>query len=114
MGALDFDVVPGIPVVLYLQSPKEKVWGILISIAPAGVVVRGMDLVIFDDWMRQEARGDDPLLGPLTVFYPLHRLERLERDESVGPLESYADRFLRETGRTVTQVLGLGPARGGS
>jgi len=39
------------PVVLYLQGPKEKVWGILLSIGPAGVVVRGIDLLAFDDWM---------------------------------------------------------------
>jgi hypothetical protein len=114
VGGPDFDVVPGIPVVLYMHSPKEKVWGILISIGTAGVVVRGMDLITFDDWMRQEARGDDPLLGPLTVFYPMHRLVRLERDESVGPVESYADRFRRETGRTVAQVFGLKPPGNGS
>jgi hypothetical protein len=35
------------------------------------------------------------------------RVERMERDETVGPLTSYADRFLREVGRTVRQALGF-------
>lgn len=97
----------GAPVVLYLQDPKEKVWGLLLSLEPAGVTVRGIDLRTFDDWMRQEARADDPELGLLTLFYPMHRVERLERDESIGTLSSYADRFAREVGRTVQQVLGF-------
>ena len=47
--------------VLYLSAPKEKVWGLLrLAMATAGVVVRGIDLAAFDDWMRQEARGEEP------------------------------------------------------
>jgi hypothetical protein len=97
----------GVAVVLYLQNPKEKIWGLLMALEPAGVSVRGIDLRTFDDWMRQEAREDDPELGLLTLFYPMHRVERVERDESVGTLSSYADRFAREVGRTVQEVLGL-------
>ena len=71
--------------ILYLQCPKEKIWGLLVSLGTAGVVVRGIDLVAFDDWMRQEARGEEPVLGLSTVFYPMHRVERMERDETMGP-----------------------------
>jgi hypothetical protein len=101
------DLGAGTPVILYLQAPKEKVWGLLLSLSPAGVVVRGLDLVVFDDWMRQEARGEDAGLGLATIFYPMYRLERMERDETVGTLSSYADRFRREVGRTVLEVAGL-------
>ena len=101
------ELVAGGAVILYLHAPKEKIWGVLVSVSPAGVVVRGMDLTIFDDWMRQEARGQEPLLGPTTAFYPMHRLERMERDERVGTIEGCADRFAREVGKTVWAVLGL-------
>ncbi len=104
-----FELSEQMPVVIYLRDPKEKVWGLLLSLNPTGVVVRGLDLAAFDDWMRQEAKGETPLLGLLTLFYPMHRLERLERDEAVGPLPSYADRFEREVGRTVFESLGLPP-----
>ena len=100
---MDFALTEGAPVVLYLREPREKVWGLLISLSPSGVLVRGLDLAVFDDWMRQEARGDEVLIGLSTLFYPMHRLERMERDETVGPLTSYADRFAREVGRTVLE-----------
>lgn len=97
----------GDPVILYLQVPKEKVWGLLVSLGTAGVVVRCIDLAAFDDWMRQEARGDEPYLGLSTVFYPMNRVERMERDQTTGPVISYADRFAREVGRSVRAVIGI-------
>jgi hypothetical protein len=99
-----FSLDEGAPVVLYLRDPKEKVWWILVSLATAGLVVRGIDVQVFDDWMRQEARRDEELLGLTTLFYPMHRVERMERDETLGPLQSYADRFAREVGRTVLEA----------
>jgi hypothetical protein len=101
------DLRPGDPVVLFLQEPKEKIWGLLVSVGPPGVVVRGLDLNVFDDWMRQEARGGETLIGLVTIFYPIHRLERMERDETVGPLLSYAARFELEVGRSVLEASGL-------
>ena len=104
-----YGLAEGSTVVVYLQGPKEKAWGVLVSLTPSGVVMRGIDLETFDDWMRQEARGDERLIGLITLFYPMHRVVRMERDETVGPLTSYADRFAREVGRTVGAVLGLEP-----
>lgn len=100
----DFALGEGSSVVLYLRDPKEKVWGILVSMSTPGVVVRGLDLEVFDDWMRQEARREDVLIGLTTLFYPMNRIERMERDESVGPLTSYADRFAAEVGKTVLEA----------
>ena len=99
------------PVVLYLQAPKEKIWGLLLSVSTAGIVLRGIDLVIFDDLMRQEARGDERMLGLSTFFYPMHRVERMERDETIGTIVSYADRFAYEAGRTVLEALGVVPTK---
>ena len=97
----------GDAVIVYLQNPKEKVWGLLVSLGPAGIVVRCIDLAAFDDWMRQEARRDEPYLGLSTVFYPMNRVERMERDQTTGPVISYSDRFAREVGRSVRQVIGI-------
>ncbi len=105
------DIRAGTPVVIYLHGPKEKVWGLLISFDTAGVVVRGIDLATFDDWMRQVARAEETLIGLTTLFYPMARVERMERDETVGPVVSYEDRFRSEVGRSVQDVLGLGRAR---
>jgi hypothetical protein len=107
-----FDLEPGSPVVLFLHEPKEKIWGLLVRVTGAGIVVRGIDLNVFDDWMRQEIRGDEALIGLVTAFYPIHRLERMERDETIGPLTSYADRFEQEVGRSVVQATGFAVLHG--
>ena len=109
-GVSPFDLVEGSPVIVYLREPKEKVWGLLLSILSSGLVVRGLDLRTFDDWLRQEARNEDRMIGLVTLFYPMSRIERMERDESIGPIEGYADRFRREVGRSVRQTLGIDPA----
>jgi hypothetical protein len=101
---------PGTPVLLYLHSPREKVFGVLVSLQPAGVAVRGIELAAFEDWLRQEARGEGGL-GLVTLFYPMNRIERVEKDETVGGLEGIADRFHRETGRTVLEAAGLSSRR---
>jgi hypothetical protein len=101
------DLPDGSPVIVYLHSPREKVWGVLLGLKNAGVVLRGIDLQAFDDWMRQEAKGEESLIGLSTLFYPMWRVERLEKDETIGPVSSYADRFLREVGRSVQETVGL-------
>jgi hypothetical protein len=94
----------GTAVVLYLHSPREKVWGVLLSLEAAGIVVRGLDLAAFEDWARQEARGEQGI-GATTLFYPMHRLERMERDESIGPVVSCAERFERQVGRSAIEAV---------
>jgi hypothetical protein len=98
---------PGTAVLLYLHSPREKVFGVLLSVEAAGVVVRGIDLSAFEDWMRQEARGEDPGLTLATLFYPMNRIERMERDESLAGIEGLAERFRRAVGRSILQAAGL-------
>lgn len=98
---------PGSPVLLYLHTPRERVFGVLLALQPAGIALRGIDLATLDDFVRQEARRETGL-GLVTLFYPMSRVERMERDESVGGLEGLADRFRRETGRSIVEVAGLG------
>ncbi len=101
---------PGTPVLVYLHSPREKVFGVLVSVDPAGVALRGIQLGAFEDWLRQVARGEEGL-GPVTVFYPMNRVERVEKDETLGALEGFAARFRRETGRSVAEAAGLSSRR---
>ena len=102
---------PGTPVLVYLHSPREKVFGVLLSLEQAGVALRGLDIVSLEDWMRQEARGESSGLGLATAFYPMWRIERMERDESTEELEGLADRFRRVTGRTYQKAAGFSAKR---
>jgi hypothetical protein len=99
----------GSPVVIYLQEPKEKMWGLLVSVAPSGLCLRGIDIRVFDDWMRQEGRRSEPMIGATTLFFPMHRVEKVELDETVGPLTSYEDRFVQYVGRPIAESLGWTP-----
>jgi hypothetical protein len=98
---------PGTPVLAYLHSPREKIFGVLLSLEPAGLVVRGLDLVSLDDWMRQEARGETTGLALVSAFYPMGRVERVERDETLGEIEGFADRYERLTGRSFVDAAGV-------
>jgi len=60
--------------------------------------------VVFDDWMRQEARRLEVLIGLTSLFYPMAHIERMELDETIGPLVCYANRFANEVGRTVDEA----------
>ena len=108
MSALPF--APGTPVLIFLHTPREKVFGVLLALQPAGIAVRGIDLEALDDFRRQEARGETGL-GLVTLFYPMSRVERMERDATVGGIEGIADRFRRETGRSILEAAGLSSRR---
>src|SRR5687767_13779657 len=85
---------PGSIVIVNLVNPKEKFWGVLRSLSPVGITIRGINIESFEDWIRQLARDDDDqTLDLTTMFVPLFRLERMFLDESVGSVKSYSEVF---------------------
>jgi hypothetical protein len=98
-------VKPGEIVLVHLVAPREKFWGVLRETSPSGVTVRGIALDAFESWMREIARGVEPSSFPATVFFPLHRVERMFADEASGELESYAGRFRSVVGEEAANYL---------
>ena len=98
---------PNSLVILNLVNPKEKFFGVLTALSPAGVTIRAINLESFDDWIRQIARDDDPDLELITMFVPLFRVERIFLDEPAGSIKSFAQRFEDAVGKTVLDYLGL-------
>lgn len=94
-------------VVVHLVNPTEKLWGLLEALDATGVVLRGISLSSFDDWMLQARSEGVPSLGLATTFAPLFRVERVFLDEQVGEVESYQQRFERSVGLSVEEFLGL-------
>lgn len=85
---------PGSIVIINLVNPKEKFWGVLRSLSPVGMTIRGINIESFEDWIRQLARNEeDQTLDLTTMFVPLFRLERMFLDESVGSVKSYSEVF---------------------
>ncbi len=92
-------------VIVYLHSPREQWWGMLRGISPAGVTLRGLALDSFEPWARMVARQADQALSPSTVFFPMHRVERIYEDEASGLIPSHAQRFQELTGQDVRLYL---------
>jgi hypothetical protein len=98
---------PSALVIVNLVNPKEKFFGILSALSPAGVTIRAINLDSFEDWVHQIARADEPNLDLITMFVPLFRVERIFLDEPSGSIKSYAQRFEEVVGRDVRDYLGL-------
>lgn len=94
-------------VIVSLTAPKEKVWGQLVALTAAGVTVRGIELDSFDDFVRQIVDQEEATVGMTTVFYPIHRVERIAGDEPSGSIPSLADRFRLKVGLSVKEYLGI-------
>ncbi len=94
-------------VVINLVNPREKFFGVLNALSPAGVTMRAINLDSFDDWIRQIARDEDLSLDLVTMFVPLFRVERIFLDEPSGAIKSFAERFEDVVGQSVQKFLGL-------
>ena len=90
-------------VLVTLNSPREKFWGAILNLAPAGVSVRGIDLNSMEDFIRQVRAGD--MVTPNAVFFPMHRIERIELDLRNGDIPSLQERFQTKTGFAFSQLL---------
>lgn len=98
-------ISPGDVVVVHCQGPREKMWGLLLRLDAVGLVLRGLTLDSVEDWLRQEASHAEPMIGPATVFLPMHRVQRVDLDETSGPVPSYQDRYQRMCGITAKAAL---------
>ena len=97
-------IISGSPVVIYLHSPREKLWGVLDEITLSGVYVRAIDINTFDEWLRMLVHGEGGI-GLSHVFLPMWRVERVSLDERVDEIPSLADRFYSRVGMTIQEYL---------
>jgi hypothetical protein len=101
--------VPGAPVLITLSSPREKFWGAIIAVSPAGVSIRGIGLESFEDFVRQVRDGDSVTAS--AVFFPMHRIERMEIDERSGDVPAMFERFKVKCGHDASEFLAGGARR---
>ena len=93
-------------VIVNLQNPKEKIIGKLITISASGVIVKGLDVTSFNDWMNQFSEHEPTLtIIPTTVFFPMHRVVSCYLDEDMGEVLSLSSQFRKRTQKEIQQVL---------
>jgi hypothetical protein len=89
-------------VIVTLNMPREKFWGALLALTPAGASLRGIDLNSLDDFARQVRDGDH--VNANMVFFPMHRIERIETDSRNGEIPSLQERFEIKAGCAFASV----------
>ncbi|MDR3677831.1 MAG: hypothetical protein P4N24_20290 [Acidobacteriota bacterium] len=94
-------------VIVSLTSPKEKIWGQILLLEAKGVTVRGIGIETFDDFIRQVIQQEETGVSLNTVFFPMHRLERIIVDEPSGSIPSLSQRFHAKVGLTIQEYLGI-------
>jgi hypothetical protein len=87
---------PGALVITTLCNPREKFWGMILALAAEGLSMSGAELASFED-LTVMVRDGEPFT-PAVVFFPMHRIERVELDLSDGRLPSLSQRFFSKTG----------------
>jgi len=83
-----------------LHTPREKLFGILDEISPAGISLRAIELSYFDDWCSSIASGEAYL--PMSdYFIPMWRVEKATRDAGTDEMPSMTDIFEQRTNRNL-------------
>jgi hypothetical protein len=97
----------GALVIATLANPREKFWGMILALAPAGLSISGVELASFED-LTVMVRDGEPFT-PAVVFFPMHRIERIELDLPDGTLPSLSQRFFSKTGLEPSLALAARP-----
>src|SRR5438876_12034494 len=92
-------------VVINLHTPKEKIWGELLSINPSGVTLRGIDLNSFDHFVNQINDPHGERTGLPTIFFPMNRVERISLDEPSGSIPSMSVNITRKADNSLPDYL---------
>jgi hypothetical protein len=88
--------------VVTLANPREKFWGILLALTAEGLCLCGIELASFEDLISMVKEGEP--FSPGVVFFPMHRLERMELDLPDGSIPSLSQRFTAKTGLDPSDV----------
>jgi hypothetical protein len=93
----------GTMVIVTLGNPREKIWGAILVLAAEGLSLCGVELASFDDLVSLVKDGEP--FSPGVVFFPMHRVERMELDLPDGSIPSLSQRFTNKTGLDPATVL---------
>ena len=103
---------PGAMVIVTLGNPRDKFWGMILALAPEGLSMSGAELASFEDLVLMVKDGES--VSPAVVFFPMHRIERIELDLPDGNLPSLSQRFFAKTGIEPTTLLESPAAENGT
>jgi hypothetical protein len=97
--ALQLPFSHGQLVVVILREPRERMWGRLLGVEAAGLVLRCLDLRVWEEVLSLVRRGEEEQVALGTRFFPMHRVETLYLDEPSSGVPSLGADFLQRTGK---------------
>ncbi len=98
-------IQPGEVVIVYLQEPREQVWGLLRGLDPAGVTVEGLEIDSFDGWLRCVEEGSGWRSQISVQFFPMQRVQRVLLDRGDEAAASISERLEGRIGRSLAALL---------
>ena len=93
----------GTMVIVTLGNPREKFWGPILALSAEGLSLCGAELTSFDNLVSLIKEGEP--FSPSVVFFPMHRLERIDLDLPDGSIPSLSQRFASRTGLDAATAL---------
>lgn len=74
----------------------------VLALDHAGVSLRGIDLRSLDDFAQLIKSGE--AASASAVFFPMHRIERIELDARNGDIPSLAEQFAAKSGHSIGRL----------
>jgi hypothetical protein len=90
-------------VIVTMGNPREKFWGAILGMRAEGIGLCGIELASFEDLVSMVKEGE--AFSPSVVFFPMHRVERVELDLPDGNIPSVTQRFSASTGLDAAAIL---------
>jgi hypothetical protein len=102
---LSFPFQRGQLVVVVVNAPRQKIWGRILGLETAGIMVRGIDLAPWEDVLALVNRGHADQVALDTRFFPMHRVELMYLDEMSSGVPSLGEVFTERTGQDPMEFL---------
>lgn len=97
------EIKEGSSVVVYLQNPREKFWGVLIYLGEMGAMVRGGNLESVQLFLEAPEKEAVSLFS--TVFFPSHRIEKILLDEGSEGAPSIENMIVEKLKKPLKEII---------
>ena len=91
---------------IHLTDPVERLWGRLIRLSNAGVIMRGIDVKEIEAF-KYQFRKQEKEVFPQTAFFPMRRVQKMDIDEPLDQLPSVIEALVEATGKNADEIINL-------
>lgn len=97
------EIKEGSSVIVYLQNPREKFWGVLLYLGEMGAMARGGNIESIQLFLETPEREGVSLFS--TVFFPSHRIEKILLDEGSEESPSIENMIVKKLKKPLKEIM---------